>query len=43
MDESALLGIINALKNQITEIKRNMREQQRKEIEDIEAAHESEK
>ena len=43
MDENTVLEIISGLRKQIAEVKGQMREQQRQEIEKIETAHENEK
>lgn len=43
MDENTVLEIISGLRKQIAEVKGQMREQHRQEIEKIEAAHENEK
>ena len=43
MDEKAVLEIISGLRNQIAEVKGQMREQHRREIERIESAYENAK
>ena len=43
MDESSLLKIIYDLRNQLTEMKGNMRENHRQEIAQMEADHQNEK